>query len=149
HPAAHRVEHRHGEPGEGRDAVAEALLEVELAVHRLEGDLGDAIARAGLVREELDHLVLDERGVDVEHDEESGHVRGGAFRFDPRRPPGERGGYSCVTCTPLPTTVMPVPVTVKPRRRSASWSTPTVAPASTTTSLSRIARCTVARSSMR
>src|ERR1035441_10517211 len=49
-----------------------------------------------------------------------------------------------ITC-PLPTTVIPPSDTTNPRARSCSLSTPTVAPASTTTFLSRIAFSTTAR----
>src|SRR5687767_5400947 len=48
------------------------------------------------------------------------------------------------TTFPLPTTTTPPPETVNPRSRSRSWSTPTSAPSSTRTSLSRIARRTTA-----
>src|SRR5699024_9859167 len=41
---------------------------------------------------------------------------------------------------PLPTTTRPLSVTVKPRARSSSWSTPILTPAGTATSLSMIAR---------
>ncbi len=55
------LEHRLGEPGERRDALAQALLEVEFAVHRAEGDLGDSLERARVLGEQLDDLVLDQR----------------------------------------------------------------------------------------
>ena len=64
-------EHALGQPGEGRDALPQALGEVELAAHRALGHLGDEVARAGGIREQFDHLVLDQGGVGVEHHEEA------------------------------------------------------------------------------
>src|SRR5436190_1158544 len=56
----------------------------------------------------------------------------------------EQADLHARTTWPLPTTVTPPADTVKPRSRSRSWSTPTLAPSSTHTFLSRIARCTTA-----
>ncbi|BAS08955.1 hypothetical protein AHiyo4_23770 [Arthrobacter sp. Hiyo4] len=50
------------------------------------------------------------------------------------------------TCWPLASTVMPESVTLKPRARSRSWSSPIAAPAGTLTFLSRMARLTTAPS---
>ena len=54
---------------EERDPRAERLLEVELAAHRPLGDLRDLGLAAGVRGDHLDDLALDQRGVDVHHDE--------------------------------------------------------------------------------
>ena len=54
---------------EQRDPGAQRLLEVELAAHRRLGDLGDLGLAAGVRGEHLDHLALDQRGVDVHDDQ--------------------------------------------------------------------------------
>src|SRR3954453_8915747 len=53
-----------GDPLEQRDPLAEGLLEVELAAHRPLRDLSDAFGVARVGGEQLDHLALDQRGVD-------------------------------------------------------------------------------------
>ena len=68
-------------------------------------------------------------------------------RTCPSRP--ARASAHGSTTRPLPTTVMPAADTVNPRSASRSRSTPTEAPAHTTTFLSRIAFCTTARDSTR
>src|SRR5690606_28145384 len=142
---------------EGRDALAQRLGEVDLTAHRPLGDLGDLGARARVVGEELDDLLLDEGRVDV-HDEEPdravGAARGGGgHRGAPRGGGGlgqgraRRGvahdagrGRAHATTVPLGTTVMPDSVTVNPRARSCSGSSPMRACSPTTTVLSMIAR---------
>ena len=54
---------------EQRDALAQGLLEVELAAHRRLGHAGDLDLLAGVGGEHLDDLALDEGGVDVHHDQ--------------------------------------------------------------------------------
>ena len=55
----HRRSTSTGEPGERRDALAQALVEVELAAHRALGDLGDELdGEPACVREQFDDLVL-------------------------------------------------------------------------------------------
>ena len=69
------------EPGERRDPGVQALREVELAAHRRLGDRGDLVGPAGVLGEQLDDLVLDERGVDV-HDDEPAAAPGQPGRGD-------------------------------------------------------------------
>ncbi|BDZ47057.1 hypothetical protein GCM10025866_29660 [Naasia aerilata] len=87
------------------------MLEVELTLHRALGDVRDPLEAARGLGEELDDLVLDEGRVDIEH-----HQVPGCYAD---------------TRSPLPTTVIPVSVTVNPRSRSRSASMPMRAPAST------------------
>ncbi len=47
----------------------QALREVELAGHRPLRDGGDLVPASGVLGQQLDHLVGDEGGVDVEDDE--------------------------------------------------------------------------------
>src|SRR5262249_10203588 len=133
HPDAlrHLVEDRIAQALEGRDALPEALAEVEFAAHGALGDLCDHRAGARMLGEQFDDLVMDERGVHIEHHQESGRRCGLCSAHG-------------TTGTPLPTTVRPDGVTVKPRARSRSGSTPILAPSLTMTSLSRIARPTKA-----
>src|SRR5690606_7072830 len=126
------VERLDRQPGERRDPLVQRGGEVELVAHRALGDRGDELLGAGVGGEQLDLLGRDEGGVDV-HDEQT---------------PAIVRAHALVTLAPLGTTVTPPSVTTNPRERSSSRSTPTVAPSSTTTSLSRIAlrtwacRCT-------
>ena len=69
HGIAHLVEHRRGQAGQRGDPGVQALGEVELAAHGGLGDCGDLGGPAGVLGEQLDDLVLDQRGVDVHHDE--------------------------------------------------------------------------------
>src|SRR5660397_123992 len=75
-------------------------------------------------REQLDDFLSDQGGIDVQ---------------DKQTP----WAHPWIT-VPCATTVRPDSVTVKPRAMSASWSLPTRAPSSTTTFLSKMARCTCA-----
>jgi hypothetical protein len=47
----------------------QGLLEVQLAAHGACGDLGDLVLAPGVCGEEFDHLVLDERRVDIHDDQ--------------------------------------------------------------------------------
>ena len=85
HPLARRREHVDSEPGERRDALAQALGEVEFAAHRALGDLGDVLEASGGLGEQFDHLVSDEGGVGVEHDERAAHAAGSVGRHDRAR----------------------------------------------------------------
>ena len=98
HPRTNVIQRRHRHSAQRRDPLAQALGEVELTAHRTLGDRRHRLASAGVIGDELDHLVLDERRVDVEHDEQARHR----------------------TVIPLPTTVIPPSVTVNPRSRSAA-----------------------------
>jgi hypothetical protein len=69
---AHPVDRLDRQPLEQRHAGAQRGLEVELALHRLPGDLGDLRLAAGLGGQHLDDLALHERRVDVHHDEPAG-----------------------------------------------------------------------------
>src|SRR5215207_1407799 len=139
HPLACAREHPHIESLERRDPLAEARREVELAAHRAFGDRGDVLEAPGGLGEQLDGLFPNQRGVGIEHDEQAASSAAG----------GRTAHAAARTREPLPTTVMPLSVTMKPRATSSARSTPMRAPASTTTSLSRMARCTVAPASMR
>ena len=68
----HSLEHRHGETLQGRNPSAKALLEVEFAIHRTERDRLDFGEGARLGSEQLDHLILDERRIDIEQHQEAG-----------------------------------------------------------------------------
>ena len=72
HAGAGPIEGGHVEPGEQSDALAQGGLEVELAGHGTSRELGHRVTTTALVREQLDHLVLDERRVDVQHHEPLG-----------------------------------------------------------------------------
>ena len=54
---------------EQRDPLSQGLLEVEVSVHGLLGDRGDLGGNAGPLSEQVDDLALDERGVDIHHDQ--------------------------------------------------------------------------------
>ncbi len=59
-------------PGEQGHPAAQRLGEVELAPHRLGGDPGDLLLTAGVRREHLDHLALDQGRVHVQDDQPLG-----------------------------------------------------------------------------
>ena len=67
HLVAHLRQHRLGQPGERLDPLVHALGEVDLAAHGPLRDRGDLHLPAGVTRQQLDDLVLDERAVDVHH----------------------------------------------------------------------------------
>src|SRR5699024_5981599 len=101
-----------------RHPGTQRLREVELAAHGGGGDRLDLLAHAGVVGDQLDHLLGEEGRVDV-GDQQSGHG---------------------VMTVPLPSTVMPVSVTTQPPARTFSSSRPIWVRGGTTTSLSMIAR---------
>ena len=86
-----------GRPGEDGDALAQRLGEVELPAHRALGDRGDLCLAAGVGREQLDDLLLDQGRVDV-HDDEAAPAPGQAGGRPPRcrrparRPPARARG---------------------------------------------------------
>ena len=61
--------------------MPQRLLEVELAAHGCLGHGGDLVRAPGVLGEHLDHLALDERGVDV-HDDETLRVPQDAALLD-------------------------------------------------------------------
>ena len=79
HLVQHLSEDRLRHPPQGGDTLAQRVGEVELAAHRPGGDGGHPLARAGALGDELDDLLLDERGVGV-HDQQPG--------AQPRQGPG-------------------------------------------------------------
>src|SRR5699024_5036012 len=111
--------------------------EVELAAHRGGGDLLDPVAHAGVLGDQLDHLLGEEGRVDV-RDQQPGHSGGRGLRACPCRH-GMLRGHGVMT-VPLASTVLPVSVTTQPRARSFSASRPIWVRGGTTTSLSMIAR---------
>ena len=54
------------------DALRERLAKVEFAAHGTLGNLGDTVANARLLAEEVDDLLVDERGVDIHDDKAAG-----------------------------------------------------------------------------
>jgi hypothetical protein len=68
-PAPDLVERAHGHAREGGHTIAQGGRKVDLAAHRALRHLRDLGPGAGVVGEELDHLVGDERGVDVGDDQ--------------------------------------------------------------------------------
>ena len=64
--------------GEQPHALLERLLKVELAAHGAFGDLCNLLAHAGLLAQQVDDFLVDERGVDIHNDEACGHD--GPFR---------------------------------------------------------------------
>ena len=123
-----------GHSREGCDPLTQGLGEIKLAVHRARGNLGDPLARARGLGQFLDDLLADERRIDV-GDDEAGCPAGEQQRT---RLIDTVSGAHLRTTVPFGTTVIPDSVTVKPRSTSCSRSTPTAAPSSTMTFLSRI-----------
>ena len=69
------LEHFGRKAGQRRDATVQRLGEVQFAPHGGLGDLRDGRVRADPVGQHLDDLALDQRRVDVEHDEPLGPSR--------------------------------------------------------------------------
>ena len=70
HLGAHLVHHRRVEPRQQRHPRVQRLLEVQLAAHRRPpSPRRPSSSQPGVRGEELDHLVLDERRVDVHDDQ--------------------------------------------------------------------------------
>ncbi len=69
HRLAHLRQRRLGHAGQQRDPGVQRLREVELTAHRALGHLAHLGLAAGVRGDQLDHLVLDERRVDVHHHE--------------------------------------------------------------------------------
>ncbi len=74
------VDDRCGQAGKGGDPLVQRLGEVDLAAHGCLGDSADLVLHAGVCGKHLDHLALDEGGVDIEHDQ-------------PLRATGETGAF--------------------------------------------------------
>ncbi len=66
------IENRGVEPGEQCDPLTQRGGEVQLAAHRGGGQLGDLRRAPGTHREQVDGLAVDQRGVDVHHDQAHG-----------------------------------------------------------------------------
>ena len=71
----HLVEHPGRQPGQRGDPSVQGLGEVDLTAHRRFGHLRDRRLGPGVRGEHLDDLALDQRGVDVEHDQPLGPPR--------------------------------------------------------------------------
>src|SRR5690625_334123 len=123
---AHLLEHGFLETFEQRDPGPQRLREVELAAHRGSGDLLDPVAHAGMLGDQFDDLLGEERGIDI-GDEQSA------------RPLGDRSVHGSMT-VPFPITVIPDSVTTQPRARSAFSSRPIWVRGGITTFLSMMAR---------
>ena len=72
------LEHTLVQAGKQPHALLERLLKVELAAHGALSDLRHLLAYAGLLAQQVDDLLVDERGVDIHNDEACGHD--GPFR---------------------------------------------------------------------
>ena len=72
------LEHALVQAGEQPHALLERLLKVKLAAHGAFGDLCHLLAYAGLLAQQVDDLLVDERGVDIHNDEACSHD--GPFR---------------------------------------------------------------------
>ena len=72
------LEHALIQAGKQPHALLERLLKVELAAHGALGDLCNLFSHAGLLAQQVDDLLVDERGVDIHNDEACSH--GGPFR---------------------------------------------------------------------
>lgn len=79
-----------GLAGKERNPSPQRFLEVEVALHRGFGDRGNLAAAANDIGDKIDHLVLYERRVDVEHDEALGPASH-AFALDSNIEGGRRG----------------------------------------------------------
>ena len=66
------VDHGCVQAGQRPDTFSQRRLEVDLSGHCSRGDLPDPVGGPGALSEKLDHLVLDERRIDVEHHETLG-----------------------------------------------------------------------------
>src|SRR5699024_8817327 len=89
-------------------------------------DLLDPVAHAGMLGDQFDDLLGEERGIDI-GDEQSA------------RPLGDRSVHGSMT-VPFPITVIPDSVTTQPRARSAFLSRPIWVRGGITTFLSMMAR---------
>src|SRR5699024_10463815 len=105
------------------DAFPKRRSEIEFSTHGAFGDVGHQRPGPGMVGEQVDLLGGDEGGVHIQQ-HQAALAHAGSMR------------------APLGTTVTPVSVTVKPRERSSSGSTPMLAPSATMTFLSKMALCT-------
>src|SRR5699024_200216 len=130
-------EHGLLEPLEQRHPGAQRLGEVELAAHGRGGDLLDPVTHAGVLGDQLDHLLGEEGRVDV-RDQKAGRGGGRGLRARPCR----HGILRCngAMTVPLPSAVIPDSVTTQPAARSPSSSRPIWVGGGTTTSLSMVAR---------
>ena len=72
------LEHTLVQAGKQPHALLERLLKVKLAAHGALGDLRYLLAHAGLLAQQVDDLLIDERRVDIHNDEACSH--GGPFR---------------------------------------------------------------------
>ena len=72
------LEHALVQAGEQPHALLECLLKVKLAAHGALSDLCHLLAHAGFLAQQVDDLLVDERGVDIHNDEACSHD--GPFR---------------------------------------------------------------------
>ena len=72
------LEHTLVQAGKQSHALLERLLKVQFAAHGALGDLRNLLAYAGFLAQQVDDLLVDERGVDIHNDEACGHD--GPFR---------------------------------------------------------------------
>ena len=72
------LEHALVQAGKQPHALLERLLKVKLAAHGAFGDLCNLLTHAGLLAQQVDDFLVDERGVDIHNDEACGHD--GPFR---------------------------------------------------------------------
>ena len=67
------LEHTFVQAGKQPHALLERLLKVQLAAHSALGDLRNLLAHAGLLAQQVDDLLVDERGVDIHNNEACSH----------------------------------------------------------------------------
>src|SRR5699024_8930363 len=101
------------------------------------GDLLDPVTHAGVLGDQLDHLLGEEGRVDV-RDQQAGRGGGRGLRARPCRH-GMLRGHGVMT-VPLPSTVIPDSGTTQPRARSSSSASPVVVRVDTAMCVSLIAR---------
>ncbi len=66
-PFVHAIEDLCWHPSQQRHPFVQCLPEIKLAVHRPRGDGRDLVAHTHLLAEFVDHLFIDERGIDIHH----------------------------------------------------------------------------------
>ena len=97
------VEHRRGQALQHEDALGERGGEIEFAVHRPPGDLGDMGAQPDEIRQLVEHLVLDDRRFEI-GDEHPLAAAGGRLdqRHRSRRRRSPRGRQLRPLCRAMP-----------------------------------------------
>ena len=64
-PACRLIEHPHRQALQQRDPFGQRGGEIELAIHRAPGDLGDMSAQADKIGQLVEHLVFDDRRFEI------------------------------------------------------------------------------------